>query len=90
MDLLEWILMPFAYMHIRGCGQNCLVKGFQYSKEYASKFEPLKDFFSENETLDLKTLEGKNHGRPTPPLLLPSLTPFFRLSCDSICRRGFL
>ena len=64
-------------MHVNGCGQSCLVKGFQYSKEYASKFEPLKDFFAENETMDLKALEGKDHGRLHPLLHLPNFTPSF-------------
>ena len=47
-----------------GCvwGQNCLAKGFHYSKEYASKFEPLKDFFAENETLNLEALAKEDHG----------------------------
>ena len=43
--------------------QSCVVKGFQYAKEYASKFEPLMEFFSANETLDLQELADKDHGR---------------------------
>ena len=73
--------------------QSCLRKGFHYSKEYASKFEPLMEFFAENETLDLDAMASKDHGRLAPicPLLLPS--PAHSSDClsrDAICRRDFL
>ena len=42
--------------------QNCFMKGFEVADEYAGKFELFRQFFAENETLDIQNLEQADHG----------------------------
>ena len=41
---------------------NCIGRGFTIATEWASKFEPYRAFYDENEELDLEKLQEQEHG----------------------------
>lgn len=42
--------------------QGCLLRGYEQAEEYSSKFEPFREFFAENEGLDLDKMQEEEHG----------------------------
>jgi len=39
-----------------------LSSGYKLAEEYASKFEPFREFYAENEDLNLEEMEQQEHG----------------------------
>jgi len=42
--------------------QACLTSGYKLAEEYSSKFEPFREFFAENEGLNLEKMQEEEHG----------------------------
>ena len=42
--------------------QECVSAAFQKADEYRQKFEPYRDFYRENEALDVEKFKEEDHG----------------------------
>ena len=52
--------MIFNQLHVHM--QGCVEVSFEKASEYASKFEPFREFYQENDSLDIGSLEEEDHG----------------------------
>ena len=51
-----------VYVYILLTLQECVSVAFQKADDYRQKFEPYRDFYRENEALDVEKLKEEDHG----------------------------
>ena len=54
--------VPAYIMYILLTLQECVSVAFQKADDYRQKFEPYRDFYRENEALDVEKLKEEDHG----------------------------
>ena len=47
------------------CVQGCVSTAFEKADNYRQRFEPYREFYEENEAMDVDTLREEDHGQYT-------------------------